>query len=50
MPNVLVSPHSASTVAAENGRVIDIFAHNLGCWLDGRPADMRNILDKQKLY
>ncbi len=50
MPNVLISPHSASTVATENGQIVDIFAHNLQCWLDGRVADMRNLLDVARLY
>lgn len=50
MPNVLISPHSASTVPQENGRIVDIFCHNLLCYLDGRTAEMRNILDKARLY
>ena len=50
MPNVLVSPHSASTVYRENARITEIFCHNLRCYLDGRPQDMRNVLDKQRLY
>jgi phosphoglycerate dehydrogenase-like enzyme len=50
MPNVLISPHSASTVAGENGRIVDIFAANLRCWLDGRFGEMRNVLDKHRLY
>lgn len=50
MPNVLVSPHSASTVAAENGRIVDIFRHNLKCYLDGRLDEMRNVLDKTRMY
>lgn len=50
MPNVLISPHSASTVPAENSRIVDIFAHNLRCWLDGRTSEMRNVLDLEKLY
>jgi glyoxylate/hydroxypyruvate reductase A len=29
MPNVLVSPHSASTVQAENQRIVDLFIANL---------------------
>ena len=37
LPNVLISPHSASTVHAENGRIVDIFLANLQRWLDGRP-------------
>jgi phosphoglycerate dehydrogenase-like enzyme len=50
MPNVLISPHSASTVASENGRIVDIFLRNLACWRDGRLGDMVNVLDKQLLY
>lgn len=50
MPNVLISPHSASTTFAENARITDIFCHNLRCYLDGRIADMRNVLDKRRLY
>jgi phosphoglycerate dehydrogenase-like enzyme len=50
LPNVLVSPHSASTVTAENRKIAEIFCHNLRCWLDGRHADMRNVLDKALLY
>ncbi len=50
MPNVLISPHSASTVHEENGRIADIFCHNLLCYLDGRRSEMRNVLDKARLY
>ena len=50
MPNVLISPHSASTVATENSRIVDIFAHNLRCWLDGQVDGMQNVLDVEKLY
>ncbi len=50
MPNVLVSPHSASTVATENRRIVDIFCHNLECYLDGRLDDMKNVLDKARMY
>ena len=32
MPNVLISPHSASTVQAENSRITDIFC-SCCCWL-----------------
>jgi phosphoglycerate dehydrogenase-like enzyme len=37
LPNVLVSPHSASTVEAENRRIVDLFLANLERYLDGRP-------------
>lgn len=50
LPNVLISPHSASTVTDENARIIDIFCHNLRCWLDGRLTVMRNILDPTLMY
>jgi glyoxylate/hydroxypyruvate reductase A len=33
MPNVVVSPHAASTVQDENRRIVDIFVENL----DRRP-------------
>ncbi len=50
MRNVLISPHSASTVTSENRRITDIFRHNLQCWIDGRLGEMRNVLDKKLLY
>ncbi|HXP77002.1 MAG TPA: D-2-hydroxyacid dehydrogenase [Stellaceae bacterium] len=50
LPNVLISPHSASTVVGENAAIIDIFCWNLRCWLDGRLGEMRNVLDKERMY
>lgn len=50
MPNVLISPHSASTAPSENAKITEIFCHNLACLLDGRLADMRNVLDKRRMY
>jgi phosphoglycerate dehydrogenase-like enzyme len=50
MPNVLISPHSASTAFGENARITEIFCHNLRCYLDGRIGAMRNVLDKRRLY
>lgn len=50
MPNVLISPHSASTAPIENQKITDIFCHNLRAYLDGRPGDMKNVLDKQRRY
>lgn len=50
LPNVLISPHSASTPPSENERILGIFLHNLRCWLDGRTEAMRNVLDKQLMY
>jgi phosphoglycerate dehydrogenase-like enzyme len=50
MPNVLISPHSASAMPTENERLVELFSHNLRCYLDGRLSEMRNILDKKRLY
>jgi glyoxylate/hydroxypyruvate reductase len=44
MDNVIISPHSASTVAAENGLLTDLFTDNLRRWLDGQP--LRNVYDR----
>ena len=50
MPNVLISPHSASTVGRENELIAEIFCHNLRCYLDGHHEAMLNILDKVRMY
>ena len=50
LPNVLISPHSSSTAESENEKITDIFCHNLRCYLQGRGGDMRNILDKARMY
>jgi phosphoglycerate dehydrogenase-like enzyme len=43
LDNVLVSPHSASTVAEENAALTELFIENLGRHLDGLP--LRNSYD-----
>jgi glyoxylate/hydroxypyruvate reductase A len=48
MRNVLISPHSASTVDRENAALTDIFCDNLRRWLDGRP--LRNVYSSEKGY
>ena len=48
MPNVIVSPHSASTVTQENTRITELFCDNLRRYLAGQP--LRNVLDTTKLY
>jgi phosphoglycerate dehydrogenase-like enzyme len=48
MPNVLVSPHSASTSDRENGRITDLFCENLRRFLAGE--ELLNRLDTEKLY
>lgn len=50
LPNVLISPHSASTARRENERITDIFCHNLRCYLDGRREAMKNVFNKELLY
>jgi glyoxylate/hydroxypyruvate reductase len=37
LPNVLISPHSASTATGENARLVQLFTDNLRRFLDGRP-------------
>lgn len=48
MPNVIVSPHSASTVVQENDRLVDLFIENLHRYLDGRP--LVNVFDHARSY
>ena len=48
MPNVLFCPHSASTVMAENERIVALFLDNLRRYVEGRP--MRNLFDKTRGY
>ncbi len=50
LPNVLISPHSASTVSSENAKITEIFCHNLRAYLAGRRDEMKNVLDKQLMY
>lgn len=50
MENVLINPHSGSTAFSENRKIMDIFSHNLACILDGRVGEMRNVLDKVRMY
>ncbi|HEX5502702.1 MAG TPA: D-2-hydroxyacid dehydrogenase [Thermomicrobiales bacterium] len=50
LPNVLLNPHSASTAESENGKITDLFCANLRYYLAGHPEQMRNILDKSRLY
>jgi phosphoglycerate dehydrogenase-like enzyme len=48
MPNVLVSPHSASTSDRENARIVDLFCDNLRRFLSGVP--LRNVLNVERMY
>lgn len=48
MPNVLVSPHSASTSDRENARITELFCTNLEHYLAGRP--LLNRLELERGY
>jgi len=48
MDNVLLSPHSASTVATENARLTDLFLDNLDRFTSGQP--LRNRYEPQRGY
>ncbi len=48
MENVIVSPHSASTVTQENARETQLFCENLRRYLRGEP--LHNVLDTERLY
>ena len=48
LPNVIVSPHSASTLVSENAALVDLFVDNLRRFLDGRP--LRNTYDATRGY
>lgn len=47
-PDVLISPHSAATVASENATIVELFLDNLARWQDGRP--LRNTYDRALGY
>jgi glyoxylate/hydroxypyruvate reductase A len=48
MPNVLISPHSASTSDRENARLTELFCENLQRFLADEP--LLNVLDTERLY
>ncbi len=48
MPNVLISPHSASTADSENRKIVDLFIDNLRRYLNDEP--LLNVLDTERLY
>jgi phosphoglycerate dehydrogenase-like enzyme len=48
LDNVIVSPHSASTVATENAAITDLFIDNIGRWLEGEP--LRNAYQRELGY
>jgi phosphoglycerate dehydrogenase-like enzyme len=48
LDNVIVSPHSASTVATENAALVDLFLDNLDRFSSGAP--LRNLYDPRRGY
>jgi phosphoglycerate dehydrogenase-like enzyme len=50
LPNVLINPHSASTVDTEPAKITDRFIENLGYYLAGEPERTAPVLDKIRLY
>ena len=48
LPNVLVSPHSASTSDGENARLVELFVDNLERFLEGRA--LRNVYRAERGY
>lgn len=50
MPNVLICPHSASTVTTENKKITDIFCRNIDIYLSGKLDRLHNIFDKRLMY
>ncbi|MBW3632077.1 MAG: D-2-hydroxyacid dehydrogenase [Chloroflexi bacterium] len=49
-PNVLINPHSASTVVTENAKIAELFVRNLGHYLAGELGQLAPVLDKHLLY
>ncbi|QSE90375.1 D-2-hydroxyacid dehydrogenase [Rhodococcus pseudokoreensis] len=41
--NVILSPHSASNVPSENGKIVDLFVENLGRYLSGDAAPINEF-------
>lgn len=48
LPNVFVSPHSASTVETENEKLTELFCENLRRYLAGDP--LLNLFDRRRGY
>ena len=50
LPNVMISPHSASTAPSENRKITAIFIENLQHFVRGDTDRMINVLDKARMY
>lgn len=50
LPNVLINPHSASTVSSENAKLTERFIDNLRHYLARELDRLAPVLDKKRLY
>ena len=50
LPNVMICPHSASTVTTENLKITEIFCRNIDIYLSGKWDQLHNIFDKKRMY
>lgn len=50
LDNVLLTPHVSPVTDRFWRREADLVLHNLRCLLDGRPAEMRNVVDRRAGY
>jgi phosphoglycerate dehydrogenase-like enzyme len=50
LDNVLLTPHVSPVTDRFWRREADLVLHNLRCLLEGRPGDMRNVVDRQAGY
>jgi glyoxylate/hydroxypyruvate reductase A len=48
MPNVIISPHSASTAVTENQKIVNLFIENLKRYIAGET--LFNVLDTERYY
>lgn len=48
LPNVIISPHSASTADTENRKIVELFCENLRRFIGDEP--LLNVLDPELLY
>lgn len=48
LPNVLLSPHTASVTSAENARIVDLLVENIHRWSNCQP--LLNVVDIEHYY
>jgi phosphoglycerate dehydrogenase-like enzyme len=50
LDNVLLTPHVSPVTDRFWRREADLVLHNLRCLLEGRPGEMRNVVDREAGY